>query len=63
MIPILPELANAMIEERLRQAQMRYVANATTSRSRPIEIAGMKVLERLSELTRPSAPMMESDLP
>lgn len=62
MSPILPELANALVEERLRQAEMRYVTRSAVAKSNRFEVLKLRLLDRLSELTRAPAHATEIDL-
>lgn len=59
MTPILPELVNAVIEERRRQAQMRYVSRSRARPPRRLDRLSLRWLAQISELTR--APMTEID--
>lgn len=61
MTPILPELVNAVIEERIRQAQMRNVARSTTRASRRIHRHNLRWLDRMSELSRADVQLAELD--
>ncbi len=52
MTPVLPALVNALVDERLREAEMRYVGRASEPRSN--RFAGLKarLLERQSDSHR-----------
>ena len=63
MIPITPELVNAVVDERIRQAEMRSVARSRTRQRRRFDRFNLRWLSRLSELSQPRAPVVDTDRP
>lgn len=52
MTPVLPALVNALVDERLREAEMRYVGRASEPRTNRFPGLKVRLLGRLSEAHR-----------